>query len=89
MLLLQILLFHIKTELIFVNGPRIHEYHKEMRQYMYTQIPEGKEIMTVGEVGIGNEKDFKDYTSSKEEEFNMMFNFKHTSVGESPSLNMN
>ncbi|CAD6469098.1 Y55_G0049640.mRNA.1.CDS.1 [Saccharomyces cerevisiae] len=68
----------------FINGPRIHEYHKEMRKYMLSQIPEDKEIMTVGEVGVGNEEDFRDYTSTKEGELNMMFNFKHTSVGESP-----
>ncbi|CAI4438999.1 CCN_G0016410.mRNA.1.CDS.1 [Saccharomyces cerevisiae] len=68
----------------FINGPRIHEYHKEMRKYMLSQIPEGKEIMTVGEVGVGNEEDFRDYTSAKEGELNMMFNFKHTSVGENP-----
>lgn len=40
--------------------------------------------MTVDEVGVGNEEDFRDYTSAKEGELNMMFNFKHTSVGESP-----
>ena len=53
---------------------------------MISQVPEGKEIMTVGEVGVGNEDDFKDYTSSKEGELNMMFNFKHTAVGESPEF---
>ncbi|KAJ4168352.1 alpha-glucosidase maltase, partial [Fusarium falciforme] len=40
--------------------------------------------MTVGEVGIGNEDDFRVYTSAKKGELNMMFNFKHTSVGENP-----
>ncbi|CAI4060759.1 uncharacterized protein SKDI_06G0100 [Saccharomyces kudriavzevii IFO 1802] len=42
--------------------------------------------MTVGEVGVGGEDDFKVYTSAKEEELNMVFNFKHISVGESPEL---
>ncbi|CAI4444312.1 ALH_1c_G0016760.mRNA.1.CDS.1 [Saccharomyces cerevisiae] len=71
----------------FINGPRIHEYHKEMHNYILSQVPEGKEIMTVGEVGIGNEDDFRVYTSAKEGELNMMFNFKHTSVGENQNAN--
>ena len=33
--------------------------------------------MTVGEVAVGGKGDFKVYTSAKEEELNMMFNFKH------------
>ncbi|CAI6538008.1 AIS_HP2_G0021520.mRNA.1.CDS.1 [Saccharomyces cerevisiae] len=32
--------------------------------------------MTVGEVAVGGKGDFKVYTSAKEEELNMMFNFK-------------
>lgn len=68
----------------FVNGPRIHEFHKEMHQYVLHKVTDGREIMTVGEVGFGQESVFKEYTSAREGEINMLFNFKHTSVGTGP-----
>ena len=68
----------------FVNGPRIHEFHKEMHQYILDKVTDGREIMTVGEVGFGQESVFREYTSAREGEINMLFNFKHTSVGTGP-----
>ncbi|SCV05091.1 LANO_0G18272g1_1 [Lachancea nothofagi CBS 11611] len=70
----------------FANGPRIHEFHKEMHQFMVDRVTDGRELLTVGEIGFGTEKDFVEYTSAKEREIGMMFNFKHVSVGEDPNF---
>ncbi|SCU96742.1 LAMI_0F07580g1_1 [Lachancea mirantina] len=66
----------------FINGPRIHEFHKEMHKYMVSRVSDGRELLTVGEIGFGDERNFKEYTSAKEREIGMLFNFKHVSVGE-------
>lgn len=65
----------------FLNGPRIHEYHKEMHKYILEQVDDGREIMTVGEVGFGQDSVFKDYTSAAQGEIDMLFNFEHVRLG--------
>ena len=65
----------------FLNGPRIHEYHKEMHKYILEQVGDGREIMTVGEVGFAQDSVFKDYTSAARGEINMLFNFEHVCLG--------
>ncbi|CEP64782.1 alpha-glucosidase LALA0_S13e02894g [Lachancea lanzarotensis] len=66
------------------NGPRIHEFHKEMRKYFEEQLPPGKEIFTVGEVGNCADDGLLRYTSEAEGEMSQLFNFAHTNVGANP-----
>lgn len=65
----------------FLNGPRIHEYHKEMHKYILGQVDDGREVMTVGEAGFGQDSVFKDYTSAAQGEINVLFDFEHVCLG--------
>ncbi|CDR39670.1 CYFA0S03e05952g1_1 [Cyberlindnera fabianii] len=64
-----------------VNGPRIHEFHKEM----YEKVTSKYDAMTVGEVGNCSKADALKYSSAKEKEINMMFLFDAVSVGAEPT----
>ncbi|SCU99279.1 LANO_0F01354g1_1 [Lachancea nothofagi CBS 11611] len=63
------------------NGPRIHEFHKEMRQYFDEQVQDGREIFTVGEVGDCTIEGRLLYTSENEREMSQLFHFAHINVG--------
>lgn len=58
------------------NGPRIHEFHKEMNR-----ITSQYNAMTVGEVGDCSREDALKYVSAKEHEMDMLFLFDLVSVG--------
>ncbi|KAK6456191.1 alpha-glucosidase maltase [Scheffersomyces xylosifermentans] len=59
------------------NGPRIHEFHKEM----YSKVTGNYDAMTVGEVGHCSREEALKYVSAKEKEMNMMFLFNVVEVG--------
>lgn len=59
------------------NGPRIHEFHKEM----YEKVTGNYDVMTVGEVGHVSREDALKYVSAKEHEMNMMFLFDVVDLG--------
>ncbi|KAG2736235.1 hypothetical protein G9P44_000325 [Scheffersomyces stipitis] len=59
------------------NGPRIHEFHKEM----YANVTSNYDAMTVGEVGHCSREDALKYVSAKEQEMNMIFLFNAINVG--------
>ncbi|ABN66628.2 alpha-glucosidase maltase [Scheffersomyces stipitis CBS 6054] len=59
------------------NGPRIHEFHKEM----YSNVTSNYDAMTVGEVGFCSREDSLKYVSAKEQEMNMIFLFDTITVG--------
>ncbi|SCU97085.1 LADA_0H04346g1_1 [Lachancea dasiensis] len=63
------------------NGPRIHEFHKEMRRYFLSQVPDGKQIFTVGEVGHCEDESLLLYTSAEQQEMDQLFTFAHTDIG--------
>lgn len=65
----------------FQNGPRIHEFHKEM----FSSVTSRYDAMTVGEVGHSPREDSLKYVSAKEKEMNMMFLFDAVEVGSNPS----
>lgn len=65
----------------FQNGPRIHEFHKEM----FASVTSKYDAMTVGEVGHSPREDSLKYVSAKEKEMNMMFLFDAVEVGSNPS----
>ncbi|CCH43453.1 alpha-glucosidase [Wickerhamomyces ciferrii] len=59
------------------NGPRIHEFHKEM----FKKITSKYDVMTVGEVGFCSKQEALKYVSHAEKEMNMMFLFNVVCVG--------
>ncbi|ABN67312.1 alpha-glucosidase maltase [Scheffersomyces stipitis CBS 6054] len=65
------------SKLYSQNGPRIHEFHKEM----YSKVTSKYDAMTVGEVGHCSREDALKYVSAKEHEMNMMFLFNKVWVG--------
>ncbi|CAR25437.1 glycoside hydrolase family 13 protein [Lachancea thermotolerans CBS 6340] len=63
------------------NGPRIHEFHKEMHQFMKDRVKDGRELLTVGEMGVADPKVRLDYTLEESKELSELFSFAHTEVG--------
>ncbi len=59
------------------NGPRIHEFHKEM----FAKVTSNYDVMTVGEVGHCSKEEALKYVSAKEKEMNMMFLFDIVEAG--------
>ncbi|ODV79440.1 glycoside hydrolase family 13 protein [Suhomyces tanzawaensis NRRL Y-17324] len=59
------------------NGPRIHEFHKEM----FEKVTSKYDAMTVGEVAFCSREDALKYVSAKEKEMSMIFLFDVVDVG--------
>ncbi|WP_413303205.1 alpha-glucosidase [Bacillus sp. 1P10SD] len=57
----------------YMNGPRIHEFLKEMNQEVLAHYP----IMTVGEMPGTTPEDAILYTNPERNEVNMIFTFEH------------
>jgi oligo-1,6-glucosidase len=62
----------------YFNGPKIHDYLKEMHQKVLTL----HETITVGETPGVNIHQAKLYTDPKRKELDMVFNFEHVGLGE-------
>lgn len=60
----------------FVNGPRIHEYLREMKEKVLSKY----DIMTVGEMPEVNPEDALKYTDQNDGTLNMVFQFEHMRV---------
>ncbi|AZB42009.1 alpha-glucosidase [Bacillus sp. FJAT-42376] len=64
----------------FMNGPRIHEFLKEMNQEVLSKY----DVMTVGEMpGVSPEEGIL-YTDSERKELNMVFQFEHMDLDVQP-----
>ncbi|WP_404432660.1 alpha-glucosidase [Sutcliffiella horikoshii] len=55
------------------NGPKIHDYLKEMNEKVLSQY----DVMTVGEMPGVTPDQAKDYTGEERNELNMVFQFEH------------
>lgn len=60
----------------FVNGPRLHEYLKELNADVFSKY----DCMTVGETVVTGVEDVIKMTDEDEHELSMVFNFDHTST---------
>ncbi|MEH7453230.1 glycoside hydrolase family 13 protein [Gottfriedia acidiceleris] len=60
----------------FVNGPRIHEYIKEMNERVLSKY----DIMTVGEMPGVSPGEAEVYTNPNNNELNMVFTFEHMNL---------
>lgn len=62
---------------LFHNGPRIHEFHKEM----FLKVTSKYDAMTVGELGYCPPEEALKYVSASEKEMSMIFMFDVVDVG--------
>lgn len=62
------------------NGPRIHEFHKEM----FSKVTSKYDVMTVGEVGHSSREEALKYVGASRKEMNMMFLFDLVELGADP-----
>ncbi|CUM63805.1 uncharacterized protein PRCAT00001389001 [Priceomyces carsonii] len=67
-------------KLYHLNGPRIHEFHKEM----FANVTSKYDVMTVGELGHSSIEETLKYVSAKENELNMVFLFDLVELGANP-----
>ena len=67
-------------ENIYANGPRIHEYLKEMNEKVLSKY----DIVTVGEGPGVNLKTGLNYVNEKEKELDMVFHFDHLQIDFGP-----
>ena len=61
---------------ITCNGPRVHEYLREMRQRVLSKY----NLMTVGETAGVNLEEAKKYANANGTELNMVFQFEHVDL---------
>lgn len=72
---------HQPCKLYHQNGPRIHEFHKEM----FAKITSKYDAMTVGEVGHSPREESLKYVGEARKEMNMMFLFDVVDLGSNPA----
>ena len=65
---------------IIANGPKLHDYLKEMNKYTFSK----KDILTVGETWQTNPKIIEKYTDPKNKEFSMVFQFSGQGIDTIP-----
>jgi oligo-1,6-glucosidase len=64
----------------FMNGPRVHEYLKEMNREVLSKY----DIMTVGECPGASTEDAVKYANHEGTELNMIFTFEHMDLDSGP-----
>jgi oligo-1,6-glucosidase len=65
----------------FVNGPKIHEYLREMNEKVLSNY----DILTVGEMPGASTADAVIYTNPDNKEINMIFTFEHMGLDSGPT----
>lgn len=60
------------AEGLYMNGPRVHEYFKEMNKEVFSKY----DIMTVGETPGVSPQHARDYVGEDRDELNMLFHFE-------------
>ncbi|MFD2638834.1 glycoside hydrolase family 13 protein [Piscibacillus salipiscarius] len=65
----------------FMNGPRIHEFLREMNQ----EVLSNYDCITVGEMPGASPEDAKTYTNPENRELNMIFTFEHMDLDGGPN----
>lgn len=69
------------------NGPRIHEFIKEMNEHVLSKYTtyDGQPVVTVGELSLTPEPEgVLEYVSAKVKELDMIFQFDITHLGQGP-----
>jgi len=71
----------IPDEKITSNGPKLHEYIKEMNKKTF----DGKNLLTVGETWGATIETAKQYSNSDDSELSMIFQFEHIMLDQQPN----
>lgn len=69
----------------FMNGPRIHEFLREMNKEVLSKY----DILTVGEMPGVRVEHAKEYTAPENKEVNMIFTFEHMGLDSGPGEKWN
>ncbi|KAL0486298.1 oligo-1,6-glucosidase [Acrasis kona] len=60
-----------------MNGPRVHEYLREMNEQVYSKYPNS---INVGEAPMANVQDGLQYVGASRKEMQMIFHFEHVEI---------
>ncbi|WP_161878495.1 glycoside hydrolase family 13 protein [Alkalibacterium sp. MB6] len=71
----------VPDEGITANGPKLHEYLKEMHEQTF----KGRDVMTVGETWGATPETAKLYSHPDRNELSMVFQFEHITLDEQPN----
>lgn len=70
----------LPDEGLTANGPKLHDYLKEMHEHTL----KGRDVMTVGETWSATPESAKLYSDPKRNELSMVFQFEHMMLDEQP-----
>ena len=78
------LLGKVPDEMITANGPKLHDYIKQLYSEGFNCNGKGDEIVTVGECWAADTKEALKYTDPENKELSMVFQFEHSALDEIP-----
>lgn len=78
------LLGKVPDRMITANGPKLHDYIKQLYSEGFNCNGNGDEIVTVGECWAADTKEALKYTNPDNKELSMVFQFEHSSLDEIP-----
>ena len=71
-------------EKITANGPKLHEYIKELYTKGFNANNDGEEIVTIGECWAADTEVALKYTKPENKELSMVFQFEHSALDQVP-----
>ena len=74
----------VPDELIGANGPKLHDYIKELYKDGFNAYGDGDNIVTIGECWAADTNIALKYTKPSNKELSMVFQFEHSSLDEVP-----
>ncbi len=74
----------IPDEMIGANGPKLHDYIKELYVNGFNAYGDGENIVTIGECWAADTQIALKYTKPSNKELSMVFQFEHSSLDEVP-----
>ena len=78
------LLGKVPDEMINANGPKLHDYIKELYSEGFNANSDGEEIVTIGECWAADTEIALKYTDPDNKELSMLFQFEHSALDEIP-----
>jgi oligo-1,6-glucosidase/glucan 1,6-alpha-glucosidase len=78
------LLGKVPDEMINANGPKLHDYIKELYSEGFNANGDGEEIVTIGECWAADTEIALKYTDPDNKELSMLFQFEHSALDEIP-----
>ncbi len=72
----------VPDEMIVANGPKLHDYLKELYANGFNVNGNGEDVVTIGECWAADTEIATKYTAPENKELSMVFHFDHVSVDE-------